>query len=273
MVSLASEFPNDNPALHRGTIWVCVEPTGPALAERPIPRGANSLAAAGPTSVGAGEDGRMIVGLVERSEARAPAEVLVDPFDDRERDSELAPFVVEELEPVEVQLEGELAWVDALMNAMPDEPPRADEGALRPVLHDSTVLPVAPDDPFTLLVCTLADVAIGAGSPYVASLLPALLLDGRLPEPLSESLADTLRAAGIWDGAEVTPSFIAVTRAWSAILHGTSDDFSACGPSMLDEWAANLLACLLGAPANAFSLRKELRSRGVAAFGLVDVAA
>src|SRR6185437_8786691 len=32
-VSLASEFPNDNPALHCGVIWVCLEPTGPAVAQ------------------------------------------------------------------------------------------------------------------------------------------------------------------------------------------------------------------------------------------------
>ncbi|MBN9164395.1 MAG: hypothetical protein J0I07_25755, partial [Myxococcales bacterium] len=34
------------------------------------------------------------------------------------------------------------------------------------------------------------------------------------------------------------------------------------------EWAADLLARLLAAPAKAPSLRQELRSRGVAAFGL-----
>ena len=34
VVKLASEFPNDNPALHRGVIWVCVELTGRAQPER-----------------------------------------------------------------------------------------------------------------------------------------------------------------------------------------------------------------------------------------------
>jgi hypothetical protein len=41
---------------------------------------------------------------------------------------------------------------------------------------------------------------------------------------------------------------------------------------MLDEWAADLLARLLGAPARATGLRRDLRSRGVAAFGLVEAA-
>ena len=135
-------------------------------------------------------------------------------------------------------------------------------------LHDSSALPPAPDDPFTVLVCMLADVAIGAGSPHVASLLPGLLFDGRLPEILDADAADALRASGVWDGAQVAPAFVAVTSAWCAILRGTSDDFDACGASMLDEWAADLLARLLAAPAKAPSLRQELRSRGVAAFGI-----
>ena len=62
------------------------------------------------------------------------------------------------------------------------------------------------------------------------------------------------------------------TRAWRAILRGTSDDFTACGGAMLDEWAAGILARLLGAPAREPVLRRELRARGVAAFGLVEAA-
>src|SRR3954452_12587285 len=33
--SPAAEFPNDNPALHAGAIWVCLEVCGPTLAEVP----------------------------------------------------------------------------------------------------------------------------------------------------------------------------------------------------------------------------------------------
>ena len=119
-------------------------------------------------------------------------------------------------------------------------------------------------------MCTLADVAIGAGSPHVASLLPGLLFDGRLPDMLDDAAAEVLRTGGILrrhDGAEheVEPAFIATTSAWRAILRGQSDDFSAC-PSMLDEWTSTLLARLLGAEPP--RMRQELRSRGVAAFGL-----
>ena len=133
---------------------------------------------------------------------------------------------------------------------------------------DSSALPPAPDDPFTTLVCTLADVAIHAGAPNVAAVLPGLLFDGRLPDVLDADVEGALRAAGFWDGREVSPAFVATTAAWRAILRGTSDDFDACGAAMLDEWASDLLAKLLSAPARAQTLRQELRSRGVAAFGL-----
>jgi hypothetical protein len=136
----------------------------------------------------------------------------------------------------------------------------------------SNTLPPAPDDAFTLLVCTLADIALGAGSPYVASVLPGLLHDGALQHPLAADAAQALAEARIVVASEVTPAFRAQSLAWRAILLGTSDDFAACGGAMLDEWAADLLARLLGAPGRATALRRDLRARGVAAFGLVEAA-
>jgi hypothetical protein len=41
---------------------------------------------------------------------------------------------------------------------------------------------------------------------------------------------------------------------------------------MLDEWAADVLARLFGAPDRSAQLRRELRGRGVAAFGLIEAA-
>jgi hypothetical protein len=61
--------------------------------------------------------------------------------------------------------------------------------------------------------------------------------------------------------------------AWQAILRGESEDFSACGATTLDEWSSMLVAVALGEPARADSLRRELRRRGVAAFGLIVEAA
>lgn len=387
MVSLASEFPNDNPALHRGVIWVCTEPTGGARPERSSDDGAATVVDPPvPASLGASA----VAGAA--TEGSASAHDSLAPPEDDEIDEAAGPIVVEELEPIEASVEGggerstgpasdaatnaevfaealapmpaasdvvlaapaeavieaeplaeareHVAIADDAVEAVVEAPPfagalagreergaiadgeivaaeappaeiPATDGAGRSVVpapahsevvlagsrleppedredaggapsvapvfevivasevpHETTSLPPAPDDPFTVLVCTLADVAIGAGSPHVASLLPGLLFDGRLPEPLDGGAADALRAAGIWDGNEVAPAFVAVTAAWRAILRGTSDDFDACGAAMLDEWASDLLARLLEAPARAPMLRQELRSRGIAAFGL-----
>lgn len=212
MVTLAAEFPNDNPALHCGVIWICRTTTGPAEAEFP-------------------------------------------------------ELIVEELAPLEEV--DEISFASDLLPAFAPVtmPPPAASGIL-PIT--SSALPPPPEDAFTVLLCSLADIAIGAGAPEVAAILPGLLLDGRVGT-VSDELGNALRAAGIWNGTEVSAAFVAVTGAWRAILRGTSEDFEACGGTMLDQWSADLLGALLGR--RAIALRSELRSRGVAAFGLVEAAA
>ena len=136
-----------------------------------------------------------------------------------------------------------------------------------PAAPTTTIAPPPPDDPWVVLVATLADVAIGAGSPHVASVLPGLLVDGVLG-PLPVDAMTALAEANVVSGNDVHPAFRAQTRAWIGILRGTSDDFEACGNAMLDEWAADLIARLLGAPGRANALKRDLRAHGVAAFGL-----
>jgi hypothetical protein len=102
--------------------------------------------------------------------------------------------------------------------------------------------PRAPSDPYATLVATLAAVARDVGAPQLAA-----------------RLADTL---------DIDP----VAMAWRAILRGESDDYAACGAATLDEWAADTLARLMSSPSRASQLRRELRSRGVVAFGLVEAA-
>jgi hypothetical protein len=256
VVSLAAEFPNDNPELHRGVSWVCLDVTGAPVAILPEPE---------PTAEEAPVPAPRISGIVTRGEVH-------DLDDEDDGDAEI---VVEELPPLDetASLEG-AAPVIAVETAEVVEIAAA--AAVAPVARadvaTSTALPPALHDPFTTLVWTLADVAIGAGSPYVASLLPALLLEGRLEHAMPADAAQALAEADVVRGTEVTAGFIGQTRAWRAVLAGTSDDFAACGNAMLDEWAAELLARLLGAPSRATALRRELRSHGVAAFGLVEAA-
>ena len=290
MVSLAAEFPNDNPELHRGVSWMCLDVTGLPVAIR-HEREAEPLAVVviepevlEPSileAVTVAEPEPASMSVVELLAAPEPEAVVIDEppvpeprisgivargavHDLDDEDDDAADIVVEELPPLDESASVEGAPIMAAIMAAPPPPPATVETA--------TSLPPASDDPFTVLVSTLADVAIGAGSPYVASLLPALLLEGRLDHAMAADAAGALAEADVARGTEVTATFIGQTRAWRALLAGTSDDFAACGNAMLDEWAAELLARLLGAPSKATALRRELRSRGVAAFGLVEAA-
>lgn len=204
VATLAAEFPNDNPDLHAGAIWVCLDVVGPPVAE---PR------------------------VVDEADA----------------------IVVEELAPL-----GEIAG-EAVEVVEPEVPaPR-----------ESAVLPKAPDDPFTVFVAALVDVAMAAGSPLVASIVSPLLVDARLDPGLGEAAMAALAQAGVVDGGGVSAPFAATVDAWRGILRGECEDFCAVGGAMLDEWSADLLARLLAAPERAPTLKRDLRARGVAAFGLI----
>jgi hypothetical protein len=121
-----------------------------------------------------------------------------------------------------------------------------------------SVAPPATDDPFVTLVATLEDVARAAGADD-AALETLLCLLGRTR--LDASAPDTSHALR------------AQALAWQGILRGESEDFGACGAAMLDEWCATLIAGVLGQNVRADGLKRELRRRGVAAFGLVEQAA
>ncbi len=228
MRARASEFPNDNAALHRGAVWVTHEPCAQWEAERsatPAP----SLAASASVAVA------QAPAVVQAVAAPAPSPDLPTLLDDDPPDD---IEVVEELDPIEL----DLSQVD--------------------------------DDPFATFIRTLVEVATDAGCEKAAAILPALLDGGRVvPGVLPQAVSDALLGSGVLartDGGLVGgESFRKTAAAWRAILRGDSEDFSSCGTRMLDEWAADLVACLVAAPAKTERLRRELRTRGIAAFGLV----
>jgi hypothetical protein len=300
VVSLAAEFPNDNPELHRGVSWVCLDVTGlpVAIPSEPEPE-PMAVVVVEPEIIEA------VTAVEPEPASMSVAELLAPPQPEAIEAIEAEPAVIDEPPVPEPRISGIVARGavhdlddedDDAAEIVVEEMPPLDESAsvegapimaARPsgtlvetietfatvaAVETATSLPPASDDPFTVLVSTLADVAIGAGSPYVASLLPGLLLEGRLDHAMPADATVALAEADIARGTEVTATFIGQTRAWRALLAGTSDDFAACGNAMLDEWAAELLARLLGATAKATALRRELRSRGVAAFGLVEAA-
>ena len=247
MRSLAAEFPNDNPELHAGACWVCLDVIGgPAAIAPPVIEEAVSSRSVAEILTEAIPEARIsgIVGLGETS--RDGLDLDLD-----EEEEEEEPIVVEELPPLE-----ESAMLEGVA------PPASIASA-----PTTTIAPPPPDDPWVVFVATLADVAIGAGSPHVASVLHGLLVEGLLPT-LPVDVMKALSEANVVRGEEVDPAFVARTRAWIGILRGTSDDFEACGNSMLDEWGADLVARLLGSPSRAEGLKRDLRARGIAAFGL-----
>lgn len=215
MASLAAEFPNDNPDLHEGVIWVCLDVTGAPSPERRV------IAIAAPEPEPEPEP--------EAPPARASGIFMIAdaPFE-IELEAADEEIVVEELTPLD----------DGPIEIVGSEPPAPETAS-------------APDDPFMVLVNALVDVAIAQGSPFVASQLPALLIDGRI-EP----------------GVDVDDAVVKTAHAWQGILRGTSEDWDAIGGAMLDEWAAELLARLLNAGDRAQLIKRELRARGIAGFGL-----
>jgi hypothetical protein len=134
-------------------------------------------------------------------------------------------------------------------------------------------------DPFTNLAGVLESVARDAGATdVVATLLRGLLGLERLeaaslPEASLEALVSGKQLERTAAGPRRSDVFSHTVRAWQDILRGDGEDLAACGPATLDEWTADLIARVLGNPVLATQLRRELRRRGVAAFGLVAEAA
>jgi hypothetical protein len=136
-----------------------------------------------------------------------------------------------------------------------------------------------PADAFESLSAVLEDVARGSGAADdVVAGLKALLgmrrLDSaQLPDASVEALVAGAQLERTPQGIQRTDAFTRTVLAWQAILRAEGEDFAACGPTALDEWAADFIARVLGSPSAAAGLRRELRRRGVAAFGLVAEAA
>jgi hypothetical protein len=165
-----------------------------------------------------------------------------------------------------------------------DEEAVLDEGENLPAEADAVerAREGASADPFAHLVSSLKEVAraLGAGDEGVAC-LDALFGQARLAEVAAgERVAAALVAGGVIApsarGLVRSSAFTARVVAWHGILRGESEDFSlpdggALEP--LDEWAADVLARIVGPPARAESIRRDLRRRGIAAFGLVAEAA
>jgi hypothetical protein len=236
-VTACAEFPNDNPALHRGAIWLCLDVTGAAVCELPAPEVLAEILAA----------------AVVADELQEPEIEVVVATPLAEPPTDPTPPVLEaEDEADDIEIVDELAFDEVI-----DESPLPEVVNASGSESDGGIEP-AQDDPFVALAGVLEGVAgaAGASEGAIASLRIVLGRERVTAETGDDLLVLREQAA-----------------AWQGILRGDSEDFGACGVASLDEWSSIALARCMGEPARADGLRRELRRRGVAAFGLVIEAA
>lgn len=149
-----------------------------------------------------------------------------------------------------------------------------DESDFAAIENESSVPPPNAPDAFQVYVRTLIEVALAAGAPgRVVEILPGMLGIARLDvQSLDDAAIDALVGANLLARKESgtiarSDNFVAAAQAWRSTLLGEDADFSAC-TTMLDEWSANLIAALAGVPAQREAFRRDLRARGIAAFGM-----
>ncbi len=260
-LSPAAEFPNDNPELHLGAIWTLSEPRGEAEAElhASAPGALGSIPC--PTSSGV----HLIVAV--DPEVKEPGSPNNDtPAKEPEKKQ---PPVQEPPTPVQDP---------------PSKKPTIEEPPTKvPAVEDPEVeTPRVPIDiaveGFATLVRAMSRVATAAGVAIEEACIFDLFVVGKTPVANLPAAAVTgLVEAGYADEREGTlftrDATMKTAAAWRAILRDEAADFAVCGSRMLDEWAADVVARIAGTPQKAEAFRRELRSHGVAAFGLLENAA
>jgi hypothetical protein len=124
-------------------------------------------------------------------------------------------------------------------------------------------------------VRAIVEVARAHGAPDTAAHVESLFKFGT-PAPLE--LSELARAAlldgnileATDEGVHATAWFTQTSSAWQKMLRGEAENLAVCGDSTLDGWTADLIARLVAKPAMASAIRRDLRRRGIAAFGMLD---
>lgn len=130
-------------------------------------------------------------------------------------------------------------------------------------------------DPLAIYLSGLTAAALAAGATNEAvSAIGAVLGFERLDvAKIGGETMQSLHEAGLVtkvNGAYTrSESIVAIAQAWSVAMRGEDPDFSACGNKMLDEFSAEIVAKIANAPQRVELVRRDLRARGIAAFGLV----
>jgi hypothetical protein len=160
------------------------------------------------------------------------------------------------------------------LSAPPDPGPE-----LAPEPPASEPEPPLAEDPFAEYVQAVVEVVLESGSTRVAAALPGLLSGTTAGiDVFDRGAIDRLIAHGLADqgasGIVTSANFRTTVGVWQRVLRGEPADLSECGSAMLDQWTADFVATLVGAPASrSDDLRRQLRRKGVAAFGMLARAA
>jgi hypothetical protein len=131
------------------------------------------------------------------------------------------------------------------------------------------------DERVETFVRTIADVARAHGPAETAAHVESLFKFGTpAPLDLSPSARAALLDGNILEategGVHATAWFARTSSAWQSMLRGDGGNLAECGESTLDGWTADLIARLVAKPNMASTIRRDLRRRGIAAFGMLD---
>ena len=131
------------------------------------------------------------------------------------------------------------------------------------------------DERVEQFVRTIAEVAVSHGAAEAAAHVESLLKFGTpAPLELSTEAERALLEGNIVEATETgfhaTAWFTETSSAWQSILRGEPGNLAVCGESTLDSWTADLIARLVAKPGMASTIRRDLRRRGIAAFGMLD---
>ncbi len=131
------------------------------------------------------------------------------------------------------------------------------------------------DERVETFVRAVAEVARAHGPAETAAHVESLFKFGTpAPLDLSPSARAALLDGNILEATEggdhATAWFTRTSSAWQSMLRGEGGNFAECGESTLDGFTADLVARLVAKPSMASTIRRDLRRRGIAAFGMLD---
>jgi hypothetical protein len=154
--------------------------------------------------------------------------------------------------------------------------PRADRVAPQEERLDPRPERAVPRDArVETFVRAIAEVARAHGPVETAAHVESLFMFGTpAPLDLSPSARAALLDGNILEatdgGVHATAWFVRTSSAWQSTLRGEGGNLAECGESTLDDWTADLIARLVAKPGMASTIRRDLRRRGIAAFGMLD---